>query len=57
VNPGGMLQAGFACNNFVVQKTGLLKYSPPWNSQNKFKWIPTNQNSRLSHLFSKGNVI
>jgi len=27
-----MLQAGFACNNFTVQKTGLLKYSQAWNS-------------------------
>ena len=27
-----VLQAGFACNNFTVQKTGLLKYSQAWNS-------------------------
>jgi len=27
-----MLQAGFACNNFTVQKTNLLKYPNTWNS-------------------------
>jgi len=51
-----LLQASFAWNNFNVQKTSLLEDSQAWNSQNKFKWIPTSQNSRASHLTSKGNV-